>query len=101
MQLDLDCHECDDVLKHERGCQERGILPFRLEDDIFFRCPVKLVTSVTWEYLRAYNFYKKSILPNGNNWLGESQKFLDAMVIIEKEINKLQAEGMKDKKHGR
>ncbi len=100
MQLGLDCQECDDVLKRERGCGERGILPFRLDDDVFFRCPVKLVTSVTWEYLRAYNFYKKSILPNGNSWLGESQKFLDAMIVIEKEINRLQAEELKGKKHG-
>ena len=86
---DFNCHNCDEVLKRERGCEEKGIVPFHYDNEVIFRCPIKLITPLSWEYLKAFNFYQKSILPNGNNWMNESNKFLEAMMIIENEQNRL------------
>ena len=79
---DLNCRECDDHLKRERGCNADGILPFRVGTETYWRCPLKLVTSISWEYIKAYRFFKNNFLPSGKGWLNESDKFLDAMIII-------------------
>ncbi len=81
-EFKFDCHNCDDMLKKERGCIENGILPFYFDDGQIFRCPIKIVTPLSWEYIKAFNFYEKSILPNGKGWLEESNKYLQAMMIL-------------------
>lgn len=92
LDLNLNCRECDDTLKRERGCTHKGILPFYLSGEQHFRCPLKLVTPTSWEYIRAYGFYKDSFLPNGKGWTGESDKFLDAMIVIGNEVAKTERE---------
>jgi hypothetical protein len=98
MELDFDCLECDDILKRERGCEKDGIVPFYFEDEKYFRCPLKLISPLSWEYLRAFSFYQKNILPQGKGWLEESQKFLDAMIILENEFKRLEIGELKKKK---
>lgn len=88
MQLGLDCQACDEVLKKERGCTIDGIVPFLIDGYRYTRCPIKLITRSTWEYIEAYSFYKMGFLPNGKAWRNESQKFLDAIIIIENELIK-------------
>lgn len=92
LDLGLDCHRCDDVLKRERGCGKDGILPFEIDGELVFRCPLKLVDSLSWEYVRAYRLYKKDLLPNGVGWLKESAKFIDAMEVMDNEVNKIENE---------
>jgi hypothetical protein len=53
---------------------------------------LKLITPVSLEYIRAYNFFEKSILPQGRGWVQESKKFLDAMIVLENEIRRLENE---------
>ena len=98
----FDCHECDETLQKERGCEAPGIVPFYIEDDKYFRCPLKLITPVSWEYIKGFSLYDKGILPNGFGWINESQKFLDAMVIIENEMARMELEAAKkgNPKHG-
>lgn len=98
MDLGLDCQQCDDTLKKERGCEGRGILPFEIDGERHFRCPIKLITPLSWEYIRAFNFFKRGFLPNDKSWLDESQKFLDAMGIIENEATKIEKEKLKKNK---
>ncbi len=95
MQLNLDCQNCDDILRRERGCNEKGIIPFLLNEERHFRCPIKLVTNTTWDYIRAYRFYKLGLLPNGTSYLNESQKYIDAMGIIENEFAKIEETAIK------
>lgn len=99
LQLNRDCLECDDTLKKERGCETTGILPFYIGEEKHFRCPLKLINSISWEYIAAFSLYQKSILPNGKGWMNESQKYLDAMTVLDNEIKKIEAQQSK-KKHG-
>jgi hypothetical protein len=96
LQLGFDCHECDERLQKERGCTEPGILPFYIEDDTpTYRCPLSLITSITWDYVRAYALYQKNLLPNGTAWMNESQKYLDAMTVMENEVKRIEGEQVK------
>lgn len=88
LDFDLDCQNCDTVLQRERGCQAKGTVPFYIDGKPYFRCPVKLVTPLSWEYVRAFTLYSKSILPNAKGWIEESEKFLSAMTLIGVELAK-------------
>jgi hypothetical protein len=98
--MGFDCHECDEQLQKERGCIEKGIVPFYIEDERYFRCPLKLITQISWEYIQAFNFYQKNLLPNGR-WPDESQKFLDAMVLLDNEYKKNEIEAIKRNKNAK
>jgi hypothetical protein len=83
------------VLKKERGCEAEGIVPFYINDERFFRCPLKLITPVSYEYIAAYRLYEKGYLPHGAGWVAESRKFLDAMAVIENAVTKQEIEQAK------
>ena len=97
-EFGLDCRKCDDKLKQERGCKDKGIVPFYVGEEVYFRCPLKLVTTVSWDYIEAYRFYEKNMLPNGKGWIEECQKYLDAMIIIDNEISSKQKDQINKKK---
>jgi hypothetical protein len=98
-----DCHQCDDNLKLERGCETRGRVPSYLGDEPIYRCPLQLISPLSYEYIRAFALFQKHFLPNGVAWNHEAKKFLDAMVVLEN--TKLNLENReieeKGKKHGR
>jgi hypothetical protein len=52
------------------------------------RCPLTLITPLSWEYVRAFNFYEKGKFPNSLIYTNESNKYLQAMVILENAFNK-------------
>ncbi len=84
----LDCHSCDDKLKAERGHDKDGIIPYYYEGKYIYRCPLMLITPLSYEYLKAFNFYEKNLLPNGNAWIKESHKFTQAMQTLNNEFTK-------------
>lgn len=90
--LNLDCQNCDNILKEERGCHKEGKVGWQLDNTIIKRCPKKLITAQSWEYINCYSFFDKGLLPNNKSWRDESEKFLTAMYIIEKELNKMEKE---------
>lgn len=94
---DMNCQTCDNVLRAERGCDQKGKVPFRIDGEIYYRCPLRLITPLSWEYLTAYNLYQKGILPHGEGWANEVQKFIDAMLLIENEIALIDKEELKKK----
>ncbi len=96
--MSLNCQSCDAQLKKERGCTGKGTLPFYIDNEARFRCPIRLVSGMSWDYIRAYDLYKKNFLPNGKGWLDESDKFLNAMTVIDNEIAKMENSKMKRKK---
>lgn len=98
MQLGFNCRECDSQLQKERGCVDNGLLPFDLGDERIFRCPLKLVTNMSWQLIQAYAFYKKNLLPNGSSYLAETQKYIDAMFTIDTKYAELEEEQIKKAK---
>jgi hypothetical protein len=92
LQLGFECRACDEIIKKERGCDDKGIVPFEINGERFFRCPLKLVTRQSWEYINAHRFYKLGLLPNGNRFIDESQKYIDAMTILDNEYSKIEQE---------
>ena len=79
---------CDDTLKRERGHDTDGIVPFWIEGKQVFRCPLTFITPISWDLIKAYGLYEKGFLPNGNAWLAESHKFIQAMQVIDNEFIK-------------
>jgi len=92
----LDCHTCDEKLREERGHDKAGIIGFRIGRERIFRCPLMLITPLTYEYVKAFSFYEKSILPNGKGWQEESQKYTQAMLVLDSEFSKIRNKENKD-----
>jgi hypothetical protein len=101
MQLGLNCSACDETMQKERGCTEDGIVPFLVGENRYTRCPIKLITRTTWDYIKAYKYHKMGLLPNGISYMNESQKYLDAMTILDNEVARIEEAEMKKAKHGR
>lgn len=88
MDYDFDCQTCDDILQKERGCTEKGIIPFYIAGERIFKCPYTLVDSGSWQYIKAYNLFEKGFLPNGTSWINESHKYLQAINVLQNHIAK-------------
>ena len=90
MRNSLECRNCPKEQREERGCEFDSPIPGRweIEGEAYQRCPVRLVSSVSCEYLQAYGIYKNGFLPNGGGWINESAKFIQAMQTIEKQLAK-------------
>lgn len=104
MQLGLNCHDCDTQLKKERGCNGKSSFPHHIGLDTYWKCPIRLVNSATWDFLKAYRLYKAGYLPSGAGWMNESQKYTDAMIVIENEIDRIrnaEEANARKKAHGR
>ena len=84
------CPECDDRLKEERGCKKKGIMPCHCYLGTIYRCPITIITPLSWEYIKAYKFYEKNLLPNHVAWGEESNKYLQAMMLLNNEFIKWQ-----------
>ncbi len=84
----LDCHSCDDKLKEERGHDKDGIIPFFLEGKYIYRCPLMIISKLSWDYVKSFNLYDKGFLPNGLSWILEGNKYIQAMNVLENEFNK-------------
>ena len=50
-------------------------MPFWVDGEMVFRCPLTFITPFSWEMIKAFSFYEKAILPNGKGWIEESNKF--------------------------
>ena len=53
-----------------------------------FRCPLTFITDFSWTMIKTYGFYEKGFLPNGKGWGEETNKFIQAMMVLENEFNK-------------
>ena len=96
--IKLDCRICSPAQKIERGCEEDSPIPgaWKLDEWEFQRCPVKIITLQSVEYIRAYVYYTKGYLPNSGGWTNQPVKFIEAIEVIEHEIDKIKAEKEKN-----
>ena len=62
---------------------------WKLNDWEFTRCPKILVERKSVEYLSAYFFFTKGYLPNPGGWLDQPAKFVEAVILIEREIARM------------
>ncbi|MBI5872992.1 MAG: hypothetical protein HZB36_02480 [Candidatus Omnitrophica bacterium] len=86
----LDCRKCSPIQKEERGCVKNSTIQdaWKLDNWVFQRCPLKLVTEKSFKYIEAYNFYKGGFLPNPGSWMEQPVKFIEAVSFIQGLINK-------------
>jgi len=56
----LDCQKCDERLREERGHDKEGIVPFWVQGKVIKRCPLTLITPLSYEYIKAFSFYDKA-----------------------------------------
>ena len=82
-------------MKKERGHDTTGIVPFWVGGKQIFRCPLTIITPLSWEYIKAFGFYEKGFLPNGRGWVEESNKFIQAMMVLENEFAKKEKQEIK------
>jgi len=93
-KFELDCRTCSEGQKIERGCEEDSPIPAFGNsisgslDDV----QEVLVEKRSVEYLNAFFFFGKGYLPNAGGWLDQPAKFVQAMVVIEREVARVREE---------
>ncbi len=88
---------CDAQEKIERGCEKDSSIPdvWRINGQTYQRCPVKLVTERSLEYLRAFFLFESGLDPEDGGWLYLGAKYLEAMSIIARERGRIESERAK------
>ena len=51
-----------------------------------------MITPLSWEYIKAFSFYEKGFLPNNRGWIKESNRFIEAIVMINNELQNIKRE---------
>lgn len=99
---DLRCIKCSDGQKILNGCEEDSYEPerWKIGEWTWQRCPVRLITKETVEYLKAYKFYKNGLLPITGGWMMQAQSFVEAIGIIETEVTRVEKQIEKSKVNG-
>jgi len=94
---DLRCEKCSDSQKKFNGCEEDSIIPerWKIREWIWQRCPIKLITEQTHQLVWAYRLFQLGKTPYGRGWLQESNKFMEAMRVIDQEIQRIETENLK------
>jgi len=93
-KFELDCRTCSEGQRIERGCEEDSPIPgvWKLDKWEFRRCPRSLVEKRSVEYLNAFFFFGKGYLPNAGGWLDQPLKFVQAMLVVEREAARVREE---------
>ena len=95
--FDLDCQKCSELSKAIRGC-EKDIQPYYSNGEMFTRCPVKLIKPQSRLYINLYNSLKALNLSySGKGLKDEAAKYVQLMLLIENEINKLRGQNAEQK----
>ena len=97
--MELDCAKCSENQKLFYGCEEDSVIPdkWQIKEWVFQRCPIKLITQETQQYIQAYNLLQLGAWPYAQGWFRNSNKFVEAVSIIDSEIKRLEAKAMKQK----
>lgn len=71
-------------MKLERGCEKDTLIPnaWDINGTRFSRCPLKIATVQSFEYIEAYNDYQSGFLPNAGGSYNQPAKFRDAIKVI-------------------
>jgi len=93
----LRCEKCSDGQKVFNGCNEDSVIPerWKIREWTWQRCPAKLITQETNSFLIAYNFLQKGILPYQIGYIRNSNRYVEAMQIIDREVRRVEVESLK------
>lgn len=80
----------------ERGHYKDGSMYFWIGRQQVKRCPLTFISSISWEYIEAYRFFEKGIIPNGLGYRKESNKFIQALGILANEFARWEKKRMED-----
>ncbi len=99
-QWDLRCEKCSEGQKRLYGCEENSEIGdyWKIREWSWQRCPVKLITQETNSFLIAYNFLQKGILPYQQGYRRNSNRYVKAMQVIDREVKRLEIENMRQMK---
>jgi len=61
-----------------------------------YKIPSELISPLSWKYVKAFSFYERGYLPNGNGWAREGNKLIEAISLIQKELSKIKKEEKDD-----
>jgi hypothetical protein len=64
--------------------------PYRIENIVVTRCPMKQISGIENDYMQVYYEYKNGFLPNDGGWLNQPMKFTQMMICIDKIMSKLE-----------
>ena len=100
--LDISCQECTEVQKNWRGCYgEVQETEFVIDGIPLKRCPLKLMTPETIEYVHYFNFFEKGFLPNPGSILDQPNKYTEMIITIQGFTAKKEREERKEQKQNR
>lgn len=87
-------------MKEINGCETDSTLGERwiIGEYKLKRCPLKELTNTSDEYFEAYKFFKNGILPMQGGWLDQAKPFLDAMKLIDSELQKVENQIKKEQR---
>lgn len=96
-QWDLRCEKCSESQKKYYGCEEDSYEPnkWQIREWSWQRCPIKLITETTNCFLIAYNYLQKGILPYEQGYKRNSNRYVKAMQIIDREVKRLEIQNAK------
>lgn len=91
------CEKCGEAQKKFNGCEEDSDIPerWKIREWTWQRCPAKLITPETSSFLEAYNFLQKGILPYQVGYKRNSNRYIEAMGIIDREVGRVEAENLR------
>jgi hypothetical protein len=75
-------------MRQARGCYTEPQTRFEFEGQRLSRCPVRLVSRTTWEFIALYQHYRKGFLLTDGGLLRQPYKYLQAMQVIGGELEK-------------
>ncbi len=78
-------------MKADRGCEKEVThvsYRWQINDLKLKRCPRAIIDVNAFRLITAYNLFTKGMLPNAGGWLDQSNKFIEAMLLITNEVAK-------------
>lgn len=85
----LNCRECSQETKQALNCGTDGP-EMNIEGIQVKSCPFKTITAQSRIYLQAYAFYMDGHLPGPGNVYDQSNKVMDAINFIGKELKRIE-----------
>ncbi len=80
-------------MKKSRGCEQEVLgNEFEFDGESLRRCPLRLVTKQSMDYIRFHNYMEKGFLPNDGSILNQPNKFLEANDVIDSALAKMDEE---------
>ncbi len=86
----FNCHTCTPSKKKGLGCDGNAESPIAIDGIEYKTCPGRIITPFTWYLIRLYGHYKNGYMLFSGGVIDQPQKYMQAMELIDREINKVE-----------